>query len=148
MTATTTTRVNENETVRATITLAPCSTDRRTSYGLLFESTTTHSIKGRGVHNPEFQHTMQVWISKRSRRTDDLARTSEPVYRSCDGQITERNALTFQTSAQSTMIASTPVDRPARGEALQVGDLVELVGFGLFRVTVKPLHDPILVPVD
>jgi hypothetical protein len=140
--------MNENETVRATVAMRATDDRRRGFYGVLFESITTHAIAGRGVHNNGSQHKLEVWISKRSRRTDDLARTSEPVYRSPEGEICGRNEMFFFTSAQATMIASTPVDRPARGEALRVGDVVELEGFGLFRITARMLRDPGLTPVD
>lgn len=134
------------ETVK--INLKAASQDRRESYGLLFESETLHSMTGPGLHNRSFPHRIQVWISKRSKRTDDLARTDEPVYRSCDGAITERGVLAFRTSAESVMIASTPVQRDPQGPTLRTGQVIELSGFGLFRITAKALHDPVLVPVD
>lgn len=131
----------------ATIKLKATTADRRAFYGLLFESETLHYLSGAGLHNRSFPHRVQVWVSKLSKRTDDLARISEPVYRSCNGEVTTRNALSFQLSAESVMIASTPVDRDPQGEALRIGEVIELEGFGRFKIVAEWLSDPKLLPV-
>jgi hypothetical protein len=132
------------------INLKPATADRRNFYGLLFESEATYTIAGRGVHNSGSEHKIQVWISKRSQRRDDIELYGEnhQIYRDCNGEISKRGALLVTTSAQSTMISSTPVDRDPRGGSLVIGGVVDLGIFGLFQLTVKSLHDPILVPVE
>lgn len=112
------------------IEMKPASEYRRVEYGVLFVSKTLHDMTGKNVHNRHFPHKIEVWLNKNGQDPYGNPTTSE---------------LTFLTSAQSIMIANTPVERDPQGPDLVIGEVIELEGFGNFTVTNKSLHDPILV---
>lgn len=118
------------------ITLRPASEDRRRSYGVLFESETVHTVSGRGVHNPSYPYRVQVWINQPD---------SDVGFISPDGGATTE-ALTFLLSTEPIVIATTPTARK-RGEALAVGQTVQIERFGEFKITARDLRDPELVRV-
>lgn len=130
-----------------TIALVPEQPYRRDQYGVLLVSETVHTILGRGVHNRGFAHEIAVWENRPSK-----ARDADPsVLVTPHGQPTEER-YTILTSAQATVISATrdPNERE-HGEALAIGEIVELTihgyAIGQFTITAGNLRDPHLVPV-
>lgn len=119
------------------INLVPADDYRRDSYGILLESETVHRFTGRGIHNPSFDHKLEVWENRR-RASDDKVIDPNGVPSS------ERYSYRF--AALPTVISAHPGEPVKHGDVLQIGDLVEIrisgYAVGLLRIEAKPYHNP------
>lgn len=112
---------------------------RSQSYGVVFESTSTHHFTSR-VHNPHHDHSIEVWVNRANRDGQLIDPFGNPT----------EDAVTVTTSPHATVIALAKLpSRFVRGEELAVGDTVELTLdgrlFGIFEIAARPLHNPHLV---
>src|SRR5688500_3262717 len=124
------------------IRLIEASEYEREHYGLIFKSATLHSVTGKGVHNREFDHCVDVWDNTKRDRGDGTM--SDP-----DGKVTT-SALSFRLSAHPRVIGGSR-DTRAQGEELAIGDTVILefpdgMTTKPLVITARPLHDPALIP--
>jgi hypothetical protein len=113
-----------------TLHLRVCQEYHRQYYGLRYESVETVEVVGRAAHNPGYPHRVKVWDS--ARRTGGRG--------------------THTLSAESVVIAATPVERSPRAGTVQAGDVLALVypdeGWTeVVQVTSQPLADPTLTPI-
>jgi hypothetical protein len=112
-------------------------------YGLIFKGATLHKVTGKGVHNREFEHRVDVWDNTKRDRGDGTM--TDP-----HGKVTT-SALTFILAATATAITYGGSDMRARGEELAIGETV-ILEFPDGKVTkplvitARPLHDPSLIP--
>lgn len=114
------------------------------SYGILLESTTHHMFSGLGVHNPSFDHRLQVWQNRPA--NDGSGRLRDP-----HGRTTDQAYSYLWTAVPSVIATQTEVPR-SRGVSLEIGDVVDLQihGYviGTFQVRSRTAYDPHLVLVD
>lgn len=120
----------------------------RQSYGILMVSATDHDFTGRGIHNRHHTHTLQVWQNKANPGAEGGAR----CFMSPHGTPTS-DRYSFEWSPNATVIALRQIGpRPTIGEALQLGDVVDLrvhgYSLGTFQCRARPLHNPHMVKVD
>lgn len=131
--------------MNTTINLQPASPYRGETYGVLLESETQHDVTGPGVHNRHHPHRLDVWEHRRRYNDGDEVLWVDP-----HGNPTKAR-YSYLLSARPVVIAARPVDRTPEGPALAIGDVVTLAihGYelGQFRVTARPLADPVLVPL-
>lgn len=121
--------------------VVPAAEYRTEHYGITHESGSIHKVSGRDVHNPGYNHTVQVWEH----------RNGKDIW----GNPTDA-ARTLCLSAQPSMLTAHPRALPIVGEELRPGDRVAVMAsddagvrfLGGFEVTTKFLSDPILTPVD
>lgn len=129
-----------------TIHLQPADANSR-SYGILMESTTRHAFGGRGIHNPSFDHRLDVWVN---RRRDDYAGQAE-AFRDPQGRMTAE-PYSYLWKPEAVVIGLNPAPRPERGLGLALGDVVTLLihGYSLgdFQIRARRTYDPHMVPVD
>lgn len=141
------------------VNLTPAEPYRDEHYGVTLQSATQHRVTGRGVHNPEFNHRIDVWDNSRRLLADvEVPRLSKPA---SEGDLyvdpygfptAERYSLLV--TAQASCIVAEPAmrDTTPQGQPLALGDVVELAisGYvmGEFVVTARPLHDPHLERVS
>ncbi len=108
------------------------------SYGIVRESVTVHRFHGRGIHNRNFSHRLQVWDNRPAEGGGYL----DPRGRATDSP---RSLL---WSAQAMVItAGERLERDPQGPALALGDVVTVDG-ERFTIEALPLHDPHCTPVD
>lgn len=113
-------------------------------YGIIYRSSTLHTVTGPGVYNPTFSHEVTVWDN-----------SHRPVasrgFLGPDGRVTH-DQYCVTLSARASVIAQAAPDagcRPRRGDALRIGDQVTLVTpdgnvFGTYVITARSMADPVL----
>lgn len=128
------------------IDLKAASDYRRSNYGVLLESTTQHSVVGRGVHNRHHPHRLDVWANKA-----DIVE-GKPCFIDPRNRPTEQ-PYSFLLSAQAVVISARRIgDEVEEGPDLAIGEVVRVTVHGLslgwFQIRAQQLRDPILEPVD
>lgn len=140
--------------------------DNDQTYGIRLRSAHVYRISGKGTHNPNFPHRINVWDNTIRPNTDPerfvpaLGRKVGPgAFIDPHGHGTD-DMLTVMTSAEATAITNngTNTGSVASGQVyadtrLTIGDRVVLVfpDGGLSRVytiTARPLANPDLIPVS
>jgi hypothetical protein len=117
-------------------------------YGILLQSKTVHRFVGKGVHNPSFDHLLQVWQNRPSRaRGADLNRVVDPHGRPTN------EFYSYMFSAIPSVISLVPRGpQPEHGVTLELGAVVTLrihgYVIGIFQVRAQVAHDPHLVLID
>lgn len=126
------------------INLIPTDAYRRDTYGVILESESRHTVTGRGVHNPGYDHRIDVWENRPAR--DGSGGLVDP-----HGKRTE-DTYSYLLKACATVITARREVRPPQGPTLKIGDVVRLkisgYSIGEYQIRAKMLHDPHLTLVD
>lgn len=114
------------------IDMVPADAYRLSNYGIALVSRTKHVVRGKGVHNPGFNHRVEVWFNTNG--TDPHGKTTQ-------------DATTVLLSATATVLSNMG-DGDQYGPDLVVGERVILMlknrSLGVFSIVAGNLCDPYL----